>query len=291
MDQTDEALQQEIAAVEKTGERRITPSGEGSMTWHVFGTRDPVVFLHGGMGSWMHWIRNIPGLARDVSLLIPDMPGHMDSAMPTPYTPEAVGAILVEGIDKILGPDRSYSVVGFSFGAAIAGQVARLGGSRVRSLVLVSPGGLGLRRGQIEGIERWRHLTDVGERRAVHRKNLGTTMISDPSHVDDLAVYIHAQSTERAKPVSAPISLGGSLQACLPQVKARLAGIWGAQDPASSPYMPERIALLRGLQPDAPIVVIDGASHWVPYEATERFNAALLDILTPSLTGPSTPTP
>ena len=158
MDQTDEALQQAIAAVEKTGERRITPSGEGSMTWHVFGTRDPVVFLHGGMGSWMHWIRNIPGLARDVSLLIPDMPGHMDSAMPTPYTPEAVGAILVEGIDKILGPDRSYSVVGFSFGAAIAGQVARLGGSRVRSLVLVSPGGLGLRRGQIEGIERWRHV-------------------------------------------------------------------------------------------------------------------------------------
>jgi pimeloyl-ACP methyl ester carboxylesterase len=55
----------------------------------------------------------------------------MDSAMPTPYTPEAVGAILVDGIDRILGPERPYSVVGFSFGAAIAGQVARLGGSRV----------------------------------------------------------------------------------------------------------------------------------------------------------------
>jgi len=286
MDHSDEPLQEKIAAVEETGDRRTTPSGDGSMTWRIFGNCAPVVFLHGGMGSWMHWIRNIPGLSREVAMLVPDMPGHMDSAMPLPYTPEAVGAILVEGIDRILGPNRPYSVVGFSFGAAIAGQVARLGGARVRSLVLVSPGGLGLRRGQIEGIERWRHLTDAGERRAVHRKNLGTTMISDPTHVDELAVYIHAQSTERAKPVSAPISLGSSLQACLPKVEASLAGIWGAQDPASSPYMEERIALIHGLQPNAPIVAIDGASHWVQYEAARRFNDVLLEVLNGSTSRP-----
>jgi len=286
MDSSDKPMQEAVAAVAKTGGIRATPSGDGTMTWHVFGDREPVVFLHGGMGSWMHWIRNVPALSREVAMLIPDMPGHMDSAMPSPYTPEAVGEILVEGIAAILGPDRPYSVVGFSFGAAIAGQVARLGGSRVSSLVLVSPGGLGLRRGQIEGIERWRHLTDGAERRAVHRKNLGTTMISDASHVDELAVYIHAQSTERAQPVSAPISLGASLQACLPQVAANFAGIWGAQDPASSPYMAERIALLHGLQPHAPIVVIDGASHWVQYEAAERFNDVLLEVLAESTSRP-----
>jgi pimeloyl-ACP methyl ester carboxylesterase len=281
MEPGDQSLQDAIAAVDNTGERRITPSGEGTMTWRAFGSGEPVVLLHGGMGSWMHWISNIPELAQALALLVPDMPGHMDSAMPSPYTPEAVATILADGIDSILGPGRRYSVVGFSFGAAIAGQVARLGGSRVRSLVLVSPGGLGLRRGQIEGIQRWRHLADAAERRAVHRRNLGTAMISDPSHVDDLAVYIHAQSTERAKPVSAPISLGGSLRECLPQVEAKLAGIWGAQDPASSPYMAERIAVLHGLQPDAPIIVIDGASHWVQYEAPRRFNAALLEVLAP----------
>jgi pimeloyl-ACP methyl ester carboxylesterase len=238
------------------------------------------------MGSWMHWIRNIPGLSHNLTMLVPDMPGHMESAPPSPYTPEAVGEILVEGVQRILGPDRSYSVVGFSFGAAIGGQLARLGGSRVKSLVLVSPGGLGLPRGQIEGIQRWRHLTSAAERRAVHRGNLGITMICDPLHVDDLAVFIHAQSTERAQPVSAPLSLGGSLQACLPQVTAKLAGIWGAQDPASSAYMAERRAFFRGIQRDAPIVVIDGASHWVQYEAPDRFNDALLEVLAPSLAAP-----
>ena len=277
-------LSQTIENVENTGERRTTPSGEGSMAWHIFGAGEPVVFLHGGMGSWMHWIRNIPGLGGTLTMLIPDIPGHMASAMPSPYTPETVGAVLVDGIERILGPERAYSVVGFSFGAAIGGQVARLGGKRVKSLVLVSPGGLGLPRGQIEGIQRWRHLTSADERLAVHRSNLRTTMISDPTHVDDLAVLIHAQSTERAQPVSAPISLGGSLQGCLPQVKAKLAGIWGAQDPASSPYMAERRALFHSIQPDAAIVVIDGASHWVQYEAADRFNDALLELLAPSAT-------
>jgi pimeloyl-ACP methyl ester carboxylesterase len=275
----DEQLQAEIAQVERSGERRTTPSADGTMTWHVFGSGAPVAFMHGGMGSWMHWIRNVAALARSHTLLLPDIPGHMDSAMPTPFTPQEVGAILVDGIDRILGPQASFSVVGFSFGAAIGGQVARLGSSRVKDFVRVSPGGLGLPRGEVRGVERWRHLERSEDRRAVHAKNLAASMIADPSHVDDLAVFIHATSAERAKPVSAPISLGNSLQACLPQVRARLAGIWGAQDPASAPYMAERRAYLRGVQPEAPVVVLDGASHWLQYEAPERFNAALLDLL------------
>ena len=113
----------------------------------------------------------------------------------------------------------------------------------------------------------------------MHRKNLGASMIADPAHVDDLAVLIQALSSESAKPVSAPISLGHSLQECLPHVRAKLAGIWGAHDPASSPHMAERRAYLHSVAPDAPITVIDGASHWLQYEAPERFNAALIDIL------------
>jgi pimeloyl-ACP methyl ester carboxylesterase len=279
MQARDEELAREIARIERSGERRTTPSADGTTTWHVFGSGPPIAFMHGGMGSWMHWIRNVPTLSRSHTLLLPDIPGHMGSAMPTPYTPQAVGAILIDGIDRILGPQASFSVVGFSFGAAIGGQVARLGGSRVDKFVMVSPGGLGLPRGEVRGIERWRHLPSPEERRAVHAKNLAASMIADPRHVDDLAVFIHATSTERAKPVSAPISLGNSLQECLPQVRARLAGIWGAHDPASSPFMAERRAYLHGLQPDAPIVVLDGVSHWLQYEAPERFDETLLDLL------------
>lgn len=270
-----------VASIEATGQHLKTPCGDANMVWHVWGDGYPVVFLHGGMGSWMHWIKNIPVLRHKLMMLVPDMPGHMDSAMPPdPYTPETVAAVLVKGIERIIGSSRPYSAVGFSFGAAIAGHVARLGGHRLVNLVLVSPGGLGLPRGKTADLQKWRHLATDGERRAAHRKNLQITMISDSSHVDDLAVFIHSESTERAMPVSAPISLGNTLQGCLPQVKATVAGIWGAQDPASSPYMAERRDFFRRIQPTAPIAVLEGASHWVQYEAAERFNSVLLEFLT-----------
>jgi 2-hydroxy-6-oxonona-2,4-dienedioate hydrolase len=271
--------QEIVAAVEATSEKWTTPCGSGEMVWHVWGRGDPVVFLHGGMGSWMHWIRNVPVLSREITMLIPDIPGHMDSVMPPePYTPETIAAILVQGIDRII-PSTPYSVVGFSFGAAIGGHVARLGGDSARTLALVSPGGLGLPRGKNEPMQKWRHLESEEARRAAHRRNLQMAMISNPEHVDDLAVFIHSESTQRAKLVSAPISLGDTLQACLPQVKACLAGIWGAQDPASAPHMAERRDLFHRIQRNARMAIIDDASHWVQYEAPESFNETLLDVL------------
>jgi pimeloyl-ACP methyl ester carboxylesterase len=279
MDDTE--LARQVDAVSRTGRRRTTPRADGTMTWHLFGEGKPVVFMHGGMGSWMHWIRNIPTLSQSFAMLVPDIPGHMDSAMPQPYGPEAVGEVLVRGIDEILGPDATFDVVGFSFGTTIAGQVARLGASRVSRLLLTSPSGLGLPRGPTGPIQKWRHLEDVAERRAIHKSNLCAGMIHDPAHADDLAVYVHAISTERAQPVSAPISFGDSLRSCLPHVQARFGCIWGVQDPASAPYMDERRALMHGIQPDAPLLMIDGASHWVPYEQPDRFHQALFSILRP----------
>jgi pimeloyl-ACP methyl ester carboxylesterase len=160
----------------------------------------------------------------------------------------------------------------------IAGHLARHDGRRVDRLVLVSPSGLGLPRGAGGEVRKWRHLVDPSERLAVHRGNLMASMIADPAHVDDLAVYVHAFSTERAKPVSAPISLGDTMRTCLPQVVAPLAAIWGAQDPVSAPFMVERRAFFQAIQADAPLEVIDGASHWVSFEAAPAFDALLLDL-------------
>jgi pimeloyl-ACP methyl ester carboxylesterase len=280
MDRRTAECEATIAAVAQTGRRRATPCGDGEVVWHLFGEGRPVVFLHGGMGSWAHFIRNIPALSRAMTMLVPDIPGHMRSAMPPePYTPESIAQILVDGVHEILGPSPRWSVVGFSFGSAIAGHVARLGGNRVETFVMTSPGGLGLPRGRIDGIQRGRGLPDDAARFAIHRRNLEVSMFADPAHVDDLAVYVHMQAAECAKLHSAPISFSDTMQACLPQVSATLAAIWGAQDPASSPYMDVRRAFIRGVQPAARLVEIDNASHWVPYEQSDAYNAVLLDLL------------
>ena len=53
-----------VAAVERASTRRTTPNGAGEVVWHIWGKGDPVVLVHGGTGSWRHWIRNIEYLAR-----------------------------------------------------------------------------------------------------------------------------------------------------------------------------------------------------------------------------------
>ncbi|WP_128422763.1 alpha/beta fold hydrolase, partial [Delftia tsuruhatensis] len=57
---------------------------DGHMVWHVWGEARagvlPVVMLHGGSGSWTHWLRCMDALlAQGRQLWIPDLPGFGDS--------------------------------------------------------------------------------------------------------------------------------------------------------------------------------------------------------------------
>ena len=71
-----------VAALERASTRRTTPNHEGEVVWHIWGTGKPLVLLHGGTGSWLHWVRNIEPLARDFMLVVPDIPGSGESGDP-----------------------------------------------------------------------------------------------------------------------------------------------------------------------------------------------------------------
>jgi len=64
----------------------------------------------------------------------------------------------------------------------------------------------------------------------------------------------------------------------LPRVTARLSGIWGGRDAGAYPYLAEREAALRAIQPSLRFEIIPGAGHWVAYEATDQFNPLLAEI-------------
>ena len=60
-----------------------TPCGPGTLVWRVWGQGRPIVMLHGGSGSWNHWVRNIDALlASGRQVIAPDLPGFGDSARP-----------------------------------------------------------------------------------------------------------------------------------------------------------------------------------------------------------------
>src|SRR5262245_33935997 len=80
-----------VDALARSARKERTPCGDSSMVWRVWGSGEPLILLHGGTGSWNHWIKTIPVLASRYELWVPDIPGLGDSAMPPePHTPSSI---------------------------------------------------------------------------------------------------------------------------------------------------------------------------------------------------------
>ena len=267
-----------VRGVAAEAERLETPCGDGHMVWHVWGSGPPLVLLHGGYGSWTHWIRNVLPLSRAFTVAAPDLPGLGESATPPePHTADGLARIIVEGIDIVFPRHADLHIAGFSFGGVLGGHVAVQLGERVRAFTIVGSNGLGLVR-QPTALERVAENATEAEMLAVARHNLGALMIADPTRIDDLAVCIQSQNAPRGRIKSRRFSRADTLARALPLVKARLDGIWGEWDATAYPHLDDRARALRDIQPGARFEVIAGAGHWVQYEAADRFNPILAEI-------------
>lgn len=176
-----------------------TPCGAGRMVLRIWGEErlEPLVLLHGGSGSWMHWLRNIETLSKVRRLIVPDLPGFGDSSPPDGGRDADVSAAPVAlGLAQLL-EGKPSDVCGFSFGALVGGFIAAQTPHRVRRLVIVGAPGLGLSAGMRLALRSWRNLPDPGEQREVHRHNLALIMLHDPAAVDDLALNIQAINLPR----------------------------------------------------------------------------------------------
>jgi pimeloyl-ACP methyl ester carboxylesterase len=248
------------------------------MVWHVWGDGPPLVLLHGGYGSWTHWIRNVLPLSRSFKVAVPDLPGLGESATPPePHTAEGLARIVVDGLDIVFRGQADVHMAGFSFGGVLGGHVAAQLGDRVRTFTIVGSNGLGLVRQPTE-LRRSPEGGSEAEAAAVARHNLAALMIADRGKIDELAVYIQAQNAPRGRVKSRRFSRADTLARVLPLIKARIDGIWGERDATAYPHLDDRARALRNVQPDARFEVIPEAGHWVQYEAAEQFNPLLADI-------------
>ncbi|HJS87839.1 MAG TPA: alpha/beta fold hydrolase, partial [Acetobacteraceae bacterium] len=65
------------------------------MVWRLWGSGLPLVLLHGGTGSWRHWVRNIEAFADHRLVVCADLPGLGCSDMPPdPESPPVMAGIL-----------------------------------------------------------------------------------------------------------------------------------------------------------------------------------------------------
>jgi 2-hydroxy-6-oxonona-2,4-dienedioate hydrolase len=245
------------------------------MMWRVWGDGAPLVLLHGGAGSWRHWLPTIEALRGERMVVAPDLPGLGESANVPASAEDGGASIVAAGLSELLGDTARADLVGFSFGGAIGGMVAAR--TSIRSLTLVGSGGLGVIRG---GAKLVRVRDKEGaERAAAHRTNLHRWMIADPARIDDAAIAIQDWNSRHARFDSRAVGTGDILVRVLPALRCPIAGIWGEHDHAVQGETDRPRGALQALQPGSRFVVVPGAGHWVAYEAPNLFVAALRCIL------------
>jgi pimeloyl-ACP methyl ester carboxylesterase len=280
-------LPPELALALDGAERHETSCASAQMVWHAWGTAaaPTLVLLHGGSGSWTHWVRCIAPL-RDAGwrVLVPDLPGFGDSDLPVGCTdvndlPPHLHAGLhqLQGAGLCAGP---VSVVGFSFGGMAGALWLAEHPQDAAQLVLVGAPGMGLASPDRTPLKGWRHLQSPVAREAVHRHNLLALMLQAPEALDDLALRLHSANVQRDRMPRRRLSSTDIVARVLPQVKARVSAIFGEHDALYRGRLSELAAAL-------PLMasrwgcwqVVPGAGHWVQYEAAAHFNAALLEAL------------
>jgi 2-hydroxy-6-oxonona-2,4-dienedioate hydrolase len=269
-----------VTRIAAEAQRVESPCGDGSLVWRIWGSGPPLVLLHGGYGSWTHWIRNIPVLLRRFTVIAPDLPGLGESATPPePWTAEGLAAIVVAGLDIVLPKGERPHMAGFSFGGVIGGVVAVQLGDRLKAFTVVGSNGLGLERSPTP-LERVAPDATEDQEFATHRYNLNQLMIHDPNKIDELALWLQKTNHARARMRSRRFSRSGALVEALPRIKARLDGIWGERDATAYPHVEERKRLLQSVQPAARFTVVPSAGHWVQFEAADEFNRIITEYAT-----------
>lgn len=268
-----------VAAVEARATRLETPCGSGSMIWRRWSPGSDggpaLVLLHGGYGSWTHWLKNVESLAKRYTVFAPDLPGLGDSAEPPkPYTAESLAAIIAAGIVK-LAPQGSVAIAGFSFGSVIGGHVAAQMGARVSALLMLGAAGLGLPRRALD-LTRVEPGMTPAQILEVQRGNLIKLMLGDASHADALSVYLQNENTRRGRIDSRSIAFTDTLVHTLPKATARLGAIWGVEDATAVNAIEQNFAVLRRLKPDVYCDTIADAGHWAQWEQPAVFETKLV---------------
>jgi pyruvate dehydrogenase E2 component (dihydrolipoamide acetyltransferase) len=233
------------------------------------GAAAPAVFIHGFGGDLNSWLFNHAEIAASRPAHALDLPAHGTSSVPrNPITVENLAAAVLSALDH-LGIERCH-VVAHSLGAAVALLIARDHPSRVASLSLISPAGLGP---EIN----YQYIQDFlgAERRAEMSKTL-STLFANPTQVrremaDDVLRFMRMDGVPAALRALAENAFpGGRQRLALREViaagKVPVQVIWGEEDR----IIPSGHA--AGLEPSARVHIVPGAGHMAYLEQAGRVN-------------------
>lgn len=252
-------------------------SGPTEIVWREIGHGAPLVLIHGGHGSWMHWVRNIDALSRDHALWLPDLPGFGDSGcLPgNPHAPDRLDRLVdavAASLEAMLGSAAGIVLAGFSFGGLVAAKLAAAM-PNVERLALLGPAGHGGKRRQRLEMVNWR--TDDREQMLLAlRHNLSALMLHDEANIDEFAMLVHERTCAATRFRSKAISRNALLEQALNDYHGPTLLVWGEHDVTAEPV--EAAEKVAGSAANREWCLVPGAGHWVQFERPAEVNQLLL---------------
>ncbi len=249
---------------------------------HRSGRGEPLVLVHGLLVSHWIWRPVAKPLSGEAEVIAFDLPGHGEADRPSPhafdYTPLGL-AHYCDRVLELLGISGA-TVVGHSFGGAVALALAALHPERVRALLAVDAVALPFRlplSGQLVlspgiGETLFKRVYSRGQM-AAHFESAFT----DRSLASDLYVDYYWERLNRPGGRDATYAMiramaGLDLSPLLGEIRAPTAVLFGERDRIVPPAHAERLAALI---PGARAEVLAGCGHSPAEEMPERFIEAV----------------
>lgn len=264
----------ELIDAHKHAQRIEQAHAWGRAVWHVWSLnqgKPRLVLLHGGSGSWTHWVRNVQHLSARHEVWALDIPGFGDSDLP-PQCADADDLVphVAEIFQRAFG-DEPLTLMGFSFGGMLAGLMAAQQPQRFRQLILVGVPGLGLFGKELPMRGMQTGMTDE-QQREVHRYNLRVMMLTPHAVVDDALVDLQQVNVTRDRLRRRRIARTDVLARAQHAWQCEVHGIWGEEDAlyaGTLARVPEMLPRLKSFQ------CVPGAGHWVQYQAPDAFHSCV----------------
>ena len=243
------------------------------------GSGHPLLLFHGGMGSWTHWIKNIDVLAKHFEVRAIDAPSYGDSdQVDYGLTPQEYLRVAVASVGRLVADDESFSIAGFSFGAAVGSTVAAHFAAKVRAVTVIGPGGFSIKGRPRLDFTKYGDVKDdpVAYREAL-RRNLLLLMLKHPESIDDAVLDMQDANVARARFNSRNVSSQPILPDNLGKAGCPVQLIYGADDPTSFPSIETRANMIREKVANLKLEILPNTGHWAMFEAADDVNRLITE--------------
>lgn len=256
-------------------EARTVDVPGGTLHFVEAGSGDPLILLHGGHGSWTHWVANIDALASTRRVLALDQPGFGQSFNPDPPFEIPGYAATVCALMDALALER-VAVAGFSFGCTIAAATAAREPVRVTHLLMANPPGIGERNPEVPALQR-EHSRIAKEHGLRQGLVAGMKDLQLHNHdlIDDDLIALGMRNVRRTRRITRDVSRNSGMPELLAQVRQPTLVLMGAHDRHQQYRLDERLAIIRAASPHACVEQVERSAHWLPYDRADVFNERL----------------